>query len=133
MPRAADANAVSEPAIRYALAQVPRHIANCIGQSRRTKLPRPGPLIICQTFVINAGTTIRAAAWAGGTAKLRTARTITESQSGVMRRSDSGLGDSSARRTGVDRSHDRRGRHSAALGRGRFEARRAGAAIICGG
>jgi hypothetical protein len=64
---------------------------------------------------------------------LRTARTITESQSGVMRRSDSGLGDSSARRTGVDRSHDRRGRHSAALGRGRFEARRAGAAIICGG
>src|ERR1700730_2430084 len=65
--------------------------------------------------------------------ELRTARTITESQSGVMRRSDSGLGDSSARRTGVDRSHDRRGRHSAALGRGRFEARRAGAAIICGG
>src|SRR6476660_6483317 len=70
MPRAVDANAVSEPAIRLAPAQVQRHIANCIGQSRRIRLPRLGPLIICQTFVINAGTTIRAAAWAGGTAKL---------------------------------------------------------------
>jgi len=49
---------------------------------------------------------------------LRTARTLTESRFAVLRRSDSGLGDSGVRRTGVGRSHDRRGSDSAALGGG---------------
>src|SRR5271165_1307115 len=50
-----------------------------------------------------------------------------------MRRIDSGVGDSCFRRTGVSRSHDRRGRHLAAMGCGRLAARRAGAALVCGG
>jgi hypothetical protein len=55
-------------------------------------------------------------------AGLRTLRTITESPSGVVRRIDSGVGDSGVRRTGVVRSHDRRGRHSTSMGHGRLEA-----------
>src|SRR4029077_8728394 len=43
--------------------------------------------------------------------RLRALRTITESQFVVMRRSDSGVGDSGALRMGVGRSHDRRGGH----------------------
>jgi len=55
---------------------------------------------------------------------LRTLRTITESSSAdSLRRIDSGVGDSCFRRTGVSRSHDRRGRHSAAMGRGWLAAR----------
>src|SRR5580658_5392814 len=49
-----------------------------------------------------------------------------------MRRIDSGVGDSCFRRTGVSRSHDRRGRHSPAMGCGRLAARRARAALVCG-
>jgi hypothetical protein len=58
-----------------------------------------------------------------GTPLLRTLRTITESQFVVMRRSDSGVGDSGALRMGVGRSHDRRGGHLATMGSGRLEAR----------
>ena len=54
---------------------------------------------------------------------VRTLRTITESQFVVMRRSDSGVGDSGALRMGVGRSHDRRGGHLATMGSGRLEAR----------
>jgi len=54
---------------------------------------------------------------------LRALRTITESQFVVMRRSDSGVGDSGALRMGVGRSHDRRGGHLATMGSGRLEAR----------
>ena len=56
-------------------------------------------------------------------APLRALRTITESQFVVMRRSDSGVGDSGALRMGVGRSHDRRGGHLATMGSGRLEAR----------
>jgi hypothetical protein len=55
--------------------------------------------------------------------ELRALRTITESQFVVMRRSDSGVGDSGALRMGVGRSHDRRGGHLATMGSGRLEAR----------
>jgi hypothetical protein len=55
--------------------------------------------------------------------ELRALRTITESQFEVMRRSDSGVGDSGALRMGVGRSHDRRGGHLATMGSGRLEAR----------
>jgi hypothetical protein len=55
--------------------------------------------------------------------QLRALRTITESQFVVMRRSDSGVGDSGALRMGVGRSHDRRGGHLATMGSGRLEAR----------
>jgi hypothetical protein len=54
---------------------------------------------------------------------VRALRTITESQFVVMRRSDSGVGDSGALRMGVGRSHDRRGGHLATMGSGRLEAR----------
>jgi hypothetical protein len=60
---------------------------------------------------------------AGCNAPLRTLRTITESQFVIMRRSDSGVGDSGALRMGVGRSHDRRGGHLATMGSGRLEAR----------
>ena len=55
--------------------------------------------------------------------QVRALRTITESQFVVMRRSDSGVGDSGALRMGVGRSHDRRGVHLATMGSGRLEAR----------
>src|SRR6202521_5275706 len=64
---------------------------------------------------------------------VRTGRTLTESQSAVLRRNDSGGGDSGTLRTGVGRSHDRRGCDSAAMGGGGFDARRAGAAVVGGG
>jgi hypothetical protein len=47
---------------------------------------------------------------------LRTARSLTESRFAVLRRNDSGLGDSGVRRTGVGRPHGRRSSDSAALG-----------------
>src|SRR5271166_2511347 len=52
-------------------------------------------------------------------AELRTLRTITESRRVVLRRNDSGVGDSGMWRRGVVRSHDRRGGDSAAMGDGR--------------
>ena len=55
--------------------------------------------------------------------QLRAFRTITELQFVVLRRSDSGVGDSGALRMGVGRSHDRRGGHLATMGSGRLEAR----------
>jgi len=70
MPKATNANPALEPVIRPAPAHVPRQTPDCINQSRPMSLPRPGPLIICQTFVMNAGTTMRAAAWAGGIVRL---------------------------------------------------------------
>ena len=69
-PKATDAHPAFEPVIRPAPAHEPIHTPDCISQSRRTSLPRPGPLTICQTFVMNAGTSKRAAAWAGGIARL---------------------------------------------------------------
>src|SRR5271165_358006 len=50
---------------------------------------------------------------------LRSLRTITESRRVVVRRNDSGVGDSGMWRRGVVRSHDRRGGDSAAMGDGR--------------
>src|ERR1700680_4710275 len=61
---------------------------------------------------------------------VRTGRTLTESQSAVLRRNDSGGGDSGTLRTGVGRSHDRRGRDSAAMGGGGVEARRRGRRLL---
>jgi hypothetical protein len=70
MPRATDVTSALEPIIRPAPAHVPRQTPDCIGQSRRVSLPRPGPVIICHTFVIILGTTMRAAACAGDIARL---------------------------------------------------------------
>ena len=50
---------------------------------------------------------------------LSSLRTITESRRVVVRRNDSGVGDSGMWRRGVVRSHDRRGGNSAAMGDGR--------------
>jgi transposase len=57
------------------------------------------------------------------TVALRTFRTITESRSVGVRPCDSGCWDSRSARTGVGRSHDRRGWHSLSLGDGRLDAR----------
>jgi len=79
------------------------------------------------TALFNGSTRLRS-----GDAQLRTPPTITESQSAVVRRRDSGCGDSSALRAGVDRAHDQRGldwQRWTAVG---SELDKRGTAAVCG-